>query len=556
MTRTVISLVLCLGSAIAATLLGPVAGARGQEVPDLILTNAKVFTADPERPWVEAVAIAGERIAAVGSSSEVAALAGEGTEEIDLAGRVVVPGLNDAHVHVGAWPEGTRLRLGEPGGPPPDPTWEEVANAIRGAVETAEPGTWIFGTIGPRVLDRPEVDRFALDSLAPDHPVHLVGNTGHGLVLDTAALSRLGIPLDAADPPGGWYERADGEIDGRIWESAHFAIDRRLSTSEARSERIRSYRALAERAVRWGMTSLQHMSNMAPVAEVVAALAESDVPLRWTIYRWPMPEDDVAEAYPAEPGEPPTGSRIRIAGAKWVLDGTPIERYALMREPYADRPGWHGRANYTPDELRAILAGALRSGEQLPLHAVGDSTLAMVTQTMRDLAGAAQWRPLRIRIEHGDALYPELVAAARDLGMVLVQNPLHFATPGRTRPRVGKRADEFQPLAGVLAAGVPIALGADAGGEAMNPWLNMMLAVAHPANPGEALTVEQALTAYTRGAATAERMEEEKGTLREGTLADLAVLSQDVFTIPIERIPATESVLTIVGGEIVHRAIR
>lgn len=542
-------------AAIAGVILSVAIPAPGiAQSPDLVLTDARVFTADPDRPWVEALAVRGERIVALGSAAEIEALAGPETETIDLGGRVVVPGLNDAHAHAGAWPEGARLDLGGEG-PLPDPSWDEVLAALPDAVAGTDPGTWIFGTIGPRVIDNPLADRSALDRVAPDHPVWLEGNTGHGLLLNTAALETLGIPADAEDPIGGWYGReAGGALDGWAWEAAaHVDATRALTAEVDRTERIRAYRALAERAVQWGLTTVQHMSNSSPAGEVAAAVAESRVPLRWTIYRWPTPRSEIAEAYRFESAAPPAASRIRFAGAKWVLDATPIERYALMREPYADRTGWHGRPNYAPGELRAILAGALQGNEQLALHAAGDSTLALVTRTMLDLADPDAWRPLRIRIEHGDGLFADLVPAVRDLGMVLVQNPLHFATPDRTRPRVGERADAFQPLASVLDAGVPVALGADAGGEARNPWLNVMLAVAHPANPDEALTVEQAVIAYTRGAAIAERREAEKGTLAKGMLADLAVLSQDVFGVPPDALPATTSVLTMIGGEIVHR---
>lgn len=542
-------------AAIACVILSAAIPARGTaQTPDLVLTDARVFTADPDRPRVEAIAVRGERIVALGSAAEVEALAGPDTETIELGGRVVVPGLNDAHAHAGARPEGARLDLGGEG-PPPDPSWGEVLTELAAAVAGTDPGTWIFGTIGPAVIDDPEADRSALDRIAPDHPVWLEGNTGHGLLLSTFALERLGISDDADDPIGGWYGRdADGVLDGWAWEAAaHVDATRALTAGVDRSERIRAYRALAERAVQWGLTTVQHMSNSSPGEEVAAAVADSRVPLRWTIYRWPTPRSEIDEAYRLESPAPPADARIRFAGAKWVLDATPIERYALMREPYADRPGWHGQPNYAPGELRAILAGALESGEQLALHAAGDSTLAMVTRTMLDLADPDAWRALRIRIEHGDGLFSDLVPSVRDLGMVLVQNPLHFATPDRTRPRMGARADEFQPLASVLDAGVPIALGADAGGEARNPWLNVMLAVAHPANPGEALTVEQAVIAYTRGAAVAERMEAEKGTLAPGMLADLAVLSQDVFTVPADALPGTTSVLTVIGGQIVHR---
>lgn len=531
--------------------------ALAQDPPDLLLTNGRVFTADSARPWAEAVAILGGTIAAVGSAAEVEGLAGPGTEVIDVEGRVVVPGLNDAHVHVGAWPAGTWLDLGGEEEPFPDPAWADVVAALSRAAAEGEEGSWIFGTIGVRVLDDPRAGRAALDSVAPDHPVYLRAATGHGLIVNTKALERLGIPLDAPDHPGGWFGRVSdtGEIDGVLWEYADLAAARSASAAEGVAAQAEAYRRMADRALAWGITSIQQMSTHVAVNEAVEAAIEAALPLRWGILRWPIPAANVAEAWDPERISAIEGGRVRVFGIKWMLDGTPIERRALLRQPYADRAGWAGRANFSEEELRAILAAALREEEQLALHVVGDSTLVLVLETMRELAEPSEWRRRRVRIEHGDGLMPDLVPAARELGIVVIQNPLHFAAPEVMHARWGDRADRYQLVRSLLEAGIPLALGADAGGEAMNPWLNVMFAVLHPANPAEALSVEQTVIAYTRGSAYAERMEAEKGMIREGMLADLAVLSQDVFAVPVDSLPATTSVLTIIGGEIVHRTL-
>ena len=142
------------------------------------------------------------------------------------------------------------------------------------------------------------------------------------------------------------------------------------------------------------------------------------------------------------------------------------------------------------------------------------------------MAPAERWRALHIRVEHGDGTMPDLVPLMADLGVVLLQNPLHFGLPQYLLPRLGSRATNYQLLRTPLEAGVPIAFGVDAGGSAMNPFLNIMLAVMHPTNPAEALTLEQAVAAYTSGAAYAEGTEDEKGTIAPGMLADIAVLSQ------------------------------
>ena len=162
-----------------------------------------------------------------------------------------------------------------------------------------------------------------------------------------------------------------------------------------------------------------------------------------------------------------------------------------------------------------------------------------------EIAGV-DWKPRRVRIEHGDGLLPDLIPRARDLGVVVVQNPSHFSFRDVFVERF-EEPIEYQPVRSLLEAGIPFALGSDG---PLNPFLNVMFAVTHPARPEEAITREQAVEAYTRGSAYAEFQESEKGTIAPGKLADVAVLSQDIFTAPIGDLPRTQSVMTLVGGKI------
>jgi predicted amidohydrolase YtcJ len=200
-----------------------------------------------------------------------------------------------------------------------------------------------------------------------------------------------------------------------------------------------------------------------------------------------------------------------------------------------------------------MLARALATREPLHLHVAGDSTARLVLGLMQALAPDSAWRPLRVRIEHGDWVSEELIPVARRLGVVVVQNPSHFALePGMVEQRFGGRPPGFQTVRALVEAGVPLAIGSDG---PRSPGLNLMFAVVHPNNPAQALTREQAVAAYTRGSAYAEFAERDKGVLAPGMLADLAVLSQDVFTVPAPSLPATVSVLTLVGGVVVHDAL-
>ncbi len=537
----------------AACLLLAASPARAQTAaPDLILTGGKVFTADSARPWAEAIAIRGDRIVAVGSAAEVGRLAGAATRTVALEGRVVVPGFNDAHDHTGDVEYGVRFRA-DPS-PTPDPSFAVVLDSVRALAGRTPPGTWLRTSIGARILDDTAARRTALDAAAPHHPVRLGGWTGHGAVLNTAALRALGIPEGDPDPAGGWYERdAAGRLTGGLHEYADWAPLRRHFSAFPDSVTVALLRQYAAGAAGMGITSVQVMNAYLDREKTMRVLREARLPIRT---RWiPFPHTSASGRGTAEWAgvERNPAPNTVISGTKWIVDATPVERNAFMRRPYADRPGWYGRMNFPVDTVRAMLAEALATREQLMLHVSGDASLRAVFAAMQSLAPDSVWRSHRLRIEHGDWLGGEMLPVARRLGVVLVQNPTHLALdPALLAQRFGTVPADFQPLRSVLAAGVPLAFGSDGPN---NPFLNLMLAVIHPTHPDEALTMEQAVTAYTRGSAYAEFAEGEKGTLAPGMLADLAVLSQDIFTVPPPALPGTTSVLTLVGGVVVHDAL-
>src|SRR5439155_1480972 len=246
--------------------------------------------------------------------------------------------------------------------------------------------------------------------------------------------------------------------------------------------------------------------------------------------------------------DPPGGRYGRVPGSE-VLDGR-LTEYAW----------WNARrrlSSSVPDSAsRADLLRYADAAARFGITTVQDMnnnlTTARAVALLPAAAPESTWHALRPRIEHGDFLTADLVPSARRLGVVVVQNPARFTILDLIRRRYGPgRAGVAQPLRSLLTAGVPIALGSDG---PMNPYLNIMLAVTHPVNPGEALTREQAVLAYTRGSAYAEFAEREKGTLAPGMLGDLAVLSQDIFTVPLGELSQTESVLTMVGGKVADDA--
>jgi predicted amidohydrolase YtcJ len=199
-------------------------------------------------------------------------------------------------------------------------------------------------------------------------------------------------------------------------------------------------------------------------------------------------------------------------------------------------------------EYRAMLQESIKNNDQLLLHVSGNLSVATILDAIDAAGGKRVWDGRRLRFEHGDGIFSDQLARIQQDGIIVVQNPLHLAP---AFPPGVVAFEKAQPLKSVLAAGIPLALGSDG---PTNPYLDIMFA-ANPGNrPSEAITREQAVTAYTLTSAYAEFQEKEKGTIQPGKLADIAVLSQDIFTVPAEELPKTVSVLTLVGGKVVYKA--
>ena len=505
------------------------------QTADLILTNGKIFTSDTTQLYVQALAIKGNKILAVGRNAAIEKLASAKTKRIDLKGKTVVPGFNDAHDHLGwfgtvglgyAYTEINSAGLSK----------AAVIDSLSRLVKLAKPNQWLHGFIGTTILYDSTM-RYALDSIAPNNPVMLQIWWGHGQVVNAKALQASGLSDKSSDPIGGWYGRAMGSNKIiAVHQNAQLPVWTAWSMSE-RDNVIKEMRSTAQEQLRGGITTVQQMSSTLNGFESVRIFKEANLPQRIRIIAWPHTTPNGRKLWEWNIKNTHPAPRVDISGIKYTIDGSPMEGNALRTKPYPGRPGWYGRLNYPIDTMKQIFKEALTSNRQLMMHMTADSSFAVVLSLMKEIGSGAQWRSKRVRIEHNCVgfISPSQQAMLKDMGILLMHTP--------------KFCDGNQ-LPALMKSGIVVGISPDG---ATNPFIDIMLITSKHSNPKENLTVEQAVIAYTKTNAYAEFAEKTKGTLTKGMLADLAVLSQDIFTIHKQQLPATQSVLTIIDGKVVYQ---
>lgn len=527
-----------------------------------IYYNAHVFTSNERQLWADGVVVSDGLITAVGSTEQVLALRTAETKLVDLNGATMIPGFNDAHVHpfdATVFPRAVLLNVATDFLPNPGPSLDDILSLVRRAAAENPPGTWLMASTGTNVVEDPRTTRVALDEAAPNHPVVLAPWFGHGMLINTKAMRVVGIAEQEPNPPGGFYDRFPGSnvVNGVLHEYAEHQL-RRYFASQMTDQELRAmYERFAAGAAAMGYTSVQEMSVGVPQARHLQLVSQANIPIRWRAICFPLSLDEPCDVPPELSAARPF-PRLTASGIKWIADGTDIERLAFLREDYADAPGVRGQPNFASDVVDRQLKRSLRGAplETQPIfHTVGDATADQILDRMSAAASDVQWQRRRPRIEHGTLLRPDHYESARRKGAIIVQNPVHFALApiAAARFSAGQLAD-IDPMRSLLKANIKLAIGSDAVVSPGNPFLDLFFALIQPTHPSEALTIEEAVIAYTRTAAEAEFQESWKGTIEPGKVADLVVLSQDIFHLAPQDIPRTQALLTIVGGKVVHDA--
>jgi predicted amidohydrolase YtcJ len=520
------------------------------DAADIVLLHADIFTGSDAHPRAEALAIKGERIIAVGSNQEISALAGERTKKIDAAGRLVIPGILDTHIHYTTEgpPTVTNVNFGGLA-----PTCDRVLQTVVEKVKDLPKGNLLFGFMGTNAFFDPECTPAALDRIAPHSAVFLAAGTVHAGMLNSAAAEWFGVDTSAPPPLAGWYgkDAKSKTWDGVVHNSAMLPLFTRVQSDGSHEDgKLQAY-FLSE--AKWGVTGNTFM-EFNPAARV-EQLARLNAPFRVWVMPFAQYETGPTRRRLQQVTVPATiADRVTSHGEKWVLDGTPVERSAPMRSPYSDDPGTSGQIDYPDAEVHAILSEALQNNLPLMIHVTGDRSAEQLLNQMDATGGDKVWANRRLRVEHGDGLGADLIPRAKKLGVVEAKNPMYFLGNLPLKRLGPQRAAIWNPCRSLLEAGILVVLASDGapGLPFLNPFLNIQIATTYLANPKEAITREQALIAFTRTAAYSEFAEDRLGTLEVGKLADLAVLTQDIFKVSNEQLPKTESVLTIVGGKIAY----
>lgn len=529
---------------------------------DLILINGTVHTVDSVRPRAEAVAASEGRIVYVGDTSGALKLKGPKTRVVDLRGRTVVPGLIDAHGHVTGLGF-SLVRLDVTGTSSPD----EIAQRVRARAAAAKPGQWILGR-GWDQNDWPQKafpSRKILDAASPDVPVALTRIDGHAVWANSRAIQLAGITARTPDPPGGRIEREpSGEPAGVFVDAAEALIEAKIP-DPTREETREVMRAGMQRCLRSGLTGVHDAGVSALGIDLYRELLEQgDFPFR--IDAMLQDDADLIDAQlRAGPMIPAGVSRLGVRSVKLYIDGALGSRGAALLAPYSDAPDLTGLLVTEPSRLREVMMRAARGGFQTCVHAIGDRGNRLVLDAAQEVVRGSNGADLRIRIEHAQTLSPEDIPRFARLGVIASVQPTHATSdmPWAADRLGNDRVRGAYAWRSLLDAGARLACGSDFPVESERPLLGFYAAITRrdpqgrpPGGwfPEQRLTRQEALRCFTLDAAYAAFQEDRRGSIAVGKLADMTVLSDDIMEIPESRIPGTEVVMTIVGGQVAHEA--
>lgn len=538
---------------------------------DLVFQHGRIYTMAGARsgtaPRVEALAISGDRVLAVGEDAAIRDMLRPGGRVVDLGGRAVIPGLIDAHVHFGGYSLAVyqnRVDLDNV------PSKEEALARVAAAAARTPAGRWIQGAgwnknIWPGGRFPTAAD---LDGVAPDHPVALADKSHHAMWINSRALEAAGITADTPHPEGGEIVRdAAGRPTGMLLETAEELVSHAIPKPDV-AEMMAALRQGIAQAQGLGLTGVHDPGHPTVLAAMQALYAAGELGLRALVM---IPGDDLDAALRLGLRSGLGDGGLRLGGVKIFADGALGPQTAHMLAPYQGLPGGGpgglGIPTHGAEELAGMVRRANAAGLAVAIHAIGDAANRAALDAIEQAHAAAGSVPSRLgvpnRIEHVQLLHGDDVARLAGLGVVASMQPIHATSDMEMAERYwGERCALAYAWRSVLDAGGELAFGSDCPIETLDPLAGIHAAVTRRRSdgspgpegwiPGQRLTVAEAVRAYTLGAARASGEGQLKGSLVPGKLADLVVLSHDIFEIDPIEILETRVETTILGGRVVY----
>ncbi len=550
-------------------MLGARTSSPQNQTAELLFLNGRIATMDPRRPFVEALAVAGGKIVATGSTREIAALKKPGTQLVDAGGHLVIPGLTDCHIH---FLEGalTMLRAHLEGASDLADLQHRVREyaAAHPTMPWIQGRGWVYSNFGAATLP----NKAQLDAVLPDRPAYLRAFDGHSAWVNSKALALAGITKHTPDPPGSVIVRdpATGEPTGVLKERPAQDLIRKVIPPPSDDEKLSALRAALAEAGRVGLTRVHSAAYDVPELPLYARLrAAGELTLRFYMAHYlpapQMPErswlkelEQAAHLY--------RDDWLHAGAVKFYLDGVIESHTAVMLEPYMD--GLNGKMFWRSDEFKRAVTMVDRLGYQIFTHAIGDGAVRLCLDAYQAARSENRTLDARNRVEHMESVSAADIPRFGPLGVIASMQPLH-ADPGANilnvwQKNVGaERATRGFAWESVLKDGGRLAFGSDWPVVTLNPFKGIQVAVTRQTDKGQPpggwqprqrVTLGDALRAYTIEAAFAGRREKTEGSLEPGKTADLLLLSQNLFTIPSSQIGSTEVLLNCVGGKFVYRA--
>jgi hypothetical protein len=543
-------------------------GAVHAQSASLILLNGKIWTENPAQPEVEAIALSGARVAALGTSAEIRRLAGPDSQVIDLKGRRVVPGFNDAHVHfLSGGSALSGVQLSDAGSP------AELRKRIADYASKLAKGAWIRdGNWDETLWTTAALPTHQLiDDVTRDNPVMVWRVDGHAVLVNDVAMKLAGIDRSTRDVSGGEIVRdSAGNPTGVLRDQATGLVERVVPPLSATELDAAMVAALHE-AARHGVTSVQNLVDAPTDQETATKLREFQRFARagllsvriydaGALRDWKNFADVGIEAAFGEP-------LLRIGNLKGFADGSLGSETAWMSAPYADDARNHGLASgdlVDPAAMYRFVQGADKAGLQVSIHAIGDRAIHEVIDLMERVAKQDGPADRRFRIEHVQHLGRADLPRLAPLGIIASMQPYHAIDDGRfAQQRLGaERLQLSYAWRSLLDSGVVLAFGSDWPVAPLDPLMGIYAATTRRTLDGrnpqgwiaaQRITVAEAVHAYTVGSAFAEHQEGSKGSLELGKLADLVVLSGDIFAIPAQEIAKVRVHMTVFNGSVIYR---